>query len=214
METVPPAKTLLYFSGHRPALVEHDYQGGKIITFTGPIAPGYTDLTATAFFVPLLTRTVEYLAAGLSEHLSTVYCGQLLQRPLTRDTDPQRPLELLLPDSSVILLPITAQEGQPAYTIDLLPLPGFYTAASSGRTVDKFAVNLSPLEADIHFADIDTYKNALEIQRLNTIPYTGTISASLAEFRYGRELWSLFLWIAAGLLLLEMIIARSTNTGE
>ena len=35
------------------------------------------------------------------------------------------------------------------------------------------------------------------------------LAASVAELRFGRELWQIFLWIAAVLLALEMILARS-----
>jgi len=79
----PDVRTLVTFTGDRPALVETRYGSGKILTFTGPIEPEYSDLISHGFFVPFISRIAEYLASDLSSFDVRLFVGDNVVRSLT-----------------------------------------------------------------------------------------------------------------------------------
>ncbi|MBD3404492.1 VWA domain-containing protein, partial [candidate division GN15 bacterium] len=63
LQLLEDTRTLMRFTGDRPALVERRFGSGRVLTFTGPTAPEYSDLVGHAFFVPFVSRVAEYLAS-------------------------------------------------------------------------------------------------------------------------------------------------------
>lgn len=208
------ATNLLTFTGERPGLVENSYQGGRVLTFTAPLLPQYTEFPATAFFVPFISRTVEYLAADLSEYNTSSYCGQSVTRTINEDIDMRLPLMLTYPDGSTMSIVPQEKQGQLTATVDNLTQTGLYSLSVAGHTLDRFAVNLPLLEGDLDPLDTDNFASTVPTEDPNILSSGTDIATVLAEFRFGRELWTLFLWIAVACLILEMLLSRATATEE
>lgn len=208
------ASAIANFSGGRPALVEHGYGNGTVVTFTGPLLPQYTELVSSALFVPLVSRTVEYLAADLSSYDVELHCVDNITRSLKSGRDASGVLELVTPDGTTYDL--ATQENQGSIVLQPRPTdqPGIYRVLSSGREIDRFAVNINPAEGELAAVDMDEMALAFGVPWSAEIESNTAVEAAVAELRFGRELWQLFLWLAVILLAAEMLLSRGQQTEE
>ena len=208
------AKVLMKFSGDRPALVENNYGDGRCLTFCGPISPVYTDLTAHAFFVPFVARLSEYLASRLSGYDMNLYTGTNIVRSISIKGSLDRAIELMMPDSQVQYIPPVEGTGSVTYNPSGTNLPGIYRAFFDGREIDRFALNIDPRECDLSLTSFDQFAKALGAAEFHVLDTDQPLNASIAELRFGKELWQVFLWIAAVLILLELLLSRSAAVEE
>lgn len=208
------AKPLMTFTGGQPALVETGIGEGLVLSFTAPITPYYTDLPGHAFFVPLVSRMVEYLASDLTAFDTRLYVGQSFVRALALSHSPSGALQMITPDSFAFDIPL--EEAQGGLTVRPAPvgLPGVYTVQDQGRDVDQFAVNIDPREADLTSVDPDQLAPALGASAITHLDPVDKLGPVIAQARHGRELWQLFLWIAATLVAVEMLLARGATERE
>jgi hypothetical protein len=204
----------MLFSGDRPALVEHKVGDGKVITFTGPISPQYTDLPGHAFFVPMISRIAEYLAANLSSLDTRLYAGSTITRSLPVREAVEYSLNLVAPDNSEYILP--PEESQGSLVVHARPVeqPGIYSIKYLGREFDRFAANLPPKEGDLSAVDPEQFAASLGANDYKELVMGEPIAETLANLRFGRELWHLFAWAAAILLAAEMLVARGAEPEE
>ncbi|HPM38374.1 MAG TPA: BatA domain-containing protein [candidate division Zixibacteria bacterium] len=214
LHTVGEAAEIATFSGGRPALVEARYGEGRVVTFAGPMAPAYSDMVGHAFFVPFVSRVAEYLAADLSSYDLKLYARASTPRVISLRGAISGSLELIAPDSSRYYLSPEESEGRVLVRAQPVERPGIYQVRYAGQEVDRFAVNIDPAEGDLAAADVDRFAQAVGAPEHRELAAEGNLAGLIAESRYGRELWQLFLWIAAGLLLAEMLLARGAPPEE
>jgi len=208
------AKVLMRFSGDRIALVENSYADGRVLTFCGPISPIYTDLTAHAFFVPFMARLTEYLASRLSGYDVNLYTGSNIVRSVSLKGSLDRAIELLMPDSQVLYIPPVEGTGSVTYNIPAVNLPGIYRSFFDSHEINRFAVNIDPRECDLTASSFDQIAKAIGAEKYHVLQMQKPLTATIAELRFGKELWQVFLWIAAVLILLEMLLSRSAPVEE
>ncbi|UCC43638.1 MAG: BatA and WFA domain-containing protein [Candidatus Zixiibacteriota bacterium] len=208
------ARVLMYFTGDRPALVETIYGSGKVITFTGPIAPYYGDLVSHAFFVPLVARTAEYLVSDLSRFDLQLLTDQNISRSLSLTGSILDPIELHTPDSVIFFVTPDEQQGNLVVRAEPTDRPGIYHLRYRGQEIDRFAVNVNPDECELQSIDPDQFATALGASAFDVISSDSEMGRAVAGFRIGRELWHIFLWIALALLAVEMILGRGAKTTE
>ncbi|MDD5427209.1 MAG: VWA domain-containing protein [candidate division Zixibacteria bacterium] len=207
-------RTLMRFSGDRPALVETTFGSGKVLTFTGPISPEYSDFTGHAFFVPFISRIAEYLASDMSLLDLRLFTDRPITRTLAIMGAMAYPVTLLTPDSSRYNIP--PQEEQGTLVIKAAPTdqPGIYHVSYLGREIDRFAVNIDPAEGNLVMADPEQFSAALGIEQFRRLAYDKPLAGVISEYRFGRELWQVFLWLAVVLVALEIFLARSAPPEE
>jgi len=211
----PRVRTLMQFSGDRPALVEARYGRGKVLMFTGPIAPGYSDLVSHGFFVPFVSRAAEYLASDLSSLDLRLFAGTNITRALSSEAPVMYAVDLVAPDSSMRSIPPEEESGAQVIHTGPLDQAGVYRVNHAGREVDRFAVNLDPAEGDLAAAETDQFVISLGTEDFRLIDNHAPVAEIVAGFRIGRELWQIFLWIAVLLVITEMLLGRqSTSTEE
>lgn len=207
-------RTLMRFSGDRPALIENQFGRGQVLTLTGPIDPRYSDLAGHAFFVPLITRSVEYLTTRLSRFDLDLTVGTAIRRSLPLTEAVTMPLVMTTPDSGEFrIMPETDSRSltyQP-YPVEWL---GIYRVTYLGREVDRFALNLPPAEGDLETVDRDQLALAIGADKYHTLEYDDQVEASVAQLRFGRELWPWFVWMALIFMAAEMLLARSRAARE
>ncbi len=212
MHVIGEAETVARFSGDRPALIEAEYGSGQVLAFTGPLAPQYSDLTGHAFFVPFISRMTEYLASDLSLFDMELYVGEDITRTLSVRGAPAGSMEMVTPDSSIYYLTVDEEKGNVLVRAAPVRLPGIYSIRHVGFEVDRFAVNIDPAECDLADVDRDRLAQAIGADSFNVLEPETNLAAAVGEFRYGKELWQLFLWIAVILLAVEMILSRGAST--
>lgn len=207
-------KTLIRFNLGKPALVERSLGKGKIMLMAAPVDQARGDLVMHPFFVPMINRCVEYLASDLATLDEDFLVGSIVTRELPAVLAGKE-IELVDPQMKKTALQPSFQTDKLALSIDQTRLPGTYTvrasASASARpeVVDQFAVNIDPKDSDPAKIDVSDVEKKLEGLSFVYIDPEDDIETSILQSRYGRELWKTFLWIAFGLLALEMFLART-----
>ena len=182
-------------------------RGGSIV-FTGPMAPDYGDLTSHGFFVPFVSRVIEYLSSDLTSLEIRLFAGQTITRSVPSSQAVGFGIDLVRPDSTVVGLSPEEDNGTTVVRIGDADRAGIYHLAVRGREIDRFAVNIDPAECDLTPVDPDQLAASLGSPQFRSLGYTDALAESVARFRVGRELWPLFLWAAAVLLAVEMLLGR------
>ncbi len=214
MHVTGDARTLIRFTGDRPALVESSYGSGKVLTFTGPMAPYYTDLVSHGFFVPMISRIAEYLASDLSSLEVCLFTDENITRSLSLTGTVTDPVELITPDSTSFYIPPEEEHGTLVVRVQPADRAGIYHLRYHGREIDRFAVNINPVECDLTSVDPDQFAAALGASDYRWLGTDATLSDEISAYRIGRELWQIFLWLAILFLVVEMILGRGSPDME
>jgi hypothetical protein len=207
-------KTLARFSTGKPALLERSHGAGKVLLLAASVDESRGDLVVHPFFVPLINRSVEYLASDLSRLDEDFLIGSPVTRELPADLAGKE-TELFDPQMKKTALQPVFQTDRLVLKIEQTRLPGIYdvraSVSSSVRAdvVDRFAVNIDPKDSDPERIDLSEVEEKLKGLSLFYVELGDDIEESILQSRYGRELWKTFLWVAFGLLALEMFLARS-----
>ena len=205
-----------------PFILERAYGQGRVMVFTAPPQPTWTDLPLRGAFLPLLTRTMSYLA-GAAGALPSADVGQELEL-LRGGWNPDTPLYVKKPGGTRALAETHAVGGAPQ---ELLPAaavdePGFYQLDLPQRNdVDPAhrvrAVNTARRESDPAALDLATAQNAAGAWRLTTLTPDANAAADLSAAWLdplltagggGRAIWNTLLWTVLVLLLVEPLIAN------
>jgi hypothetical protein len=210
----PDVKTIVRFNLGKPALIERSFGAGKVLLLAASVEESLGDLVVHPFFVPLINRAVEYLASDLSRLDEDILIGSKVTREFPADLAGKE-IELFDPEMRKISLQPSFHTDKLMLRIDDTYLPGIYniralaSPSTKGEMVDRFAVNIDPKDSDPEKIDISEVEKRLEGLSFYYINPHDDIEKSILQSRYGKELWKTFLWIAFGLLALEMFLARS-----
>jgi hypothetical protein len=208
-------KVIARFNLGKPAILEKSYGAGKVLLMTAPVDESQGDLVVHPFFVPFVNRTVEYLASDLTRLDEDILVGSKVIRELPPDLA-EKGIELVNPQMKKIAIQPSFLTDKLILRIDNTDYPGIYNifasaSFSSGREelVDRFAVNIDPKDSDPQKIDKPQVAEKLQALSFFYINPQDDVEKSILQSRYGKELWKTFLWIAFGLLALEMYLARS-----
>ena len=208
-------KVIARFNLGKPALLEKSYGAGKVLLLTAPVDENQGDLVVHPFFVPFVNRSVEYLASDLSRLDEDILVGSKVIRELSPDLA-EKGIELVNPQMKKIAIQPSFLTDKLILRIDDTDSPGIYNllalaSFSSGgaEVVDRFAVNIDTKDSDPQKIDKAQVEEKLEGLSFFYINPQDDVEKSILQSRYGKELWKTFLWIAFGLLALEMYLARS-----
>ncbi len=214
LHTISGTSILAQFSGNRPALVETTYGRGRVLTLPAPLGPSYSDITGHAFFVPFISRIGEYLAAQLSGYDLDLYSRPSTSRNVAIKGSLSGSMELLTPDSSRFFLAPEEDAGNLVLRARPTERPGIYEVRYLGQEIDQFAINVNPDECNLTTVDPDQFAAAIGAEEYHDLGPDVNLATMISEFRFGKELWQIFLWIAALLLLAEMLLARGARAEE
>jgi hypothetical protein len=201
-------RILASFSNGMPALAEASYGLGTIMTMTAPLTPAYSDISGHSFFVPMIIRISEYLAGDRSAFELRNFVGEKTIRSHPGRDVGYKPVRMITPDGRTFNIAGTEKGGQVEFECRPIDIPGIYRLEAEGKIIDLFAVNTPPAEGDLSSADTDRFKTALGLDKTGEIPYNASAGSIINEYRYGRELWKVFLWAVVVLIAVEMLLSR------
>jgi hypothetical protein len=196
------------FSLGQPALIERNLGSGKVLLFASSLDEKESDLVVHPFFVPFVNRTVEYLASDPSQLSEDFLVGSTIERELDPDLGREE-LKLTDPENLETSLAPVIQRDKLMLRISEAEKPGIYKIRAEKKEIDRFAVNVDSRDSDPRKIERDEIEKKLEGVSLFFIQPHDDIEKAILQSRYGKELWKPFLWIAFGLLALEMYLARS-----
>jgi len=201
------ANSILRFAGGRPALLEGRVGRGKFLLWTAPLDALYSDISFHSLFVPLMGRTVEYLAADLGEQAHDYRVGQAVSRP--RKATWSGPLVLQFPDGRTEQLAAETSGDAEQYMTPALSMAGCYTLLEGENPVDVFAVNIDAAESAVEPITVDEIRQRLPGRAIMKVGADDNLTATVLAARYGREIWKILLWVVVGLLIVETLLART-----
>jgi hypothetical protein len=89
-------------------------------------------------------------------------------------------------------------------------MPGIYKLQSRDELLDQFAVNLDTRDSDAgELKDKDLKRELRENGNILIIKPDQDLREEVLKTRYGKELSKNFLWLALGLIILEMFISKN-----
>jgi len=200
-------KILASFSNGAPAFVENTSGPGKVLAFLSSYDPEFSDLGEHTLFVPLIRRSVEYLSSSLfaSEQFLV---GEKIRKEY--DLKKAEKIELLDPENSRVILNPEYSKDKIILKLDGLGKPGIYKLQAGENLLDLLAVNLDPKDSDLEpLKDAELKSEIKERDNIFVIKPDQNLEKEVLKTRYGKELRKNFLWLALGLLILEMLISKS-----
>lgn len=195
---------IISYSNGDPFLFEQRLGQGSILVLTTGFDMQLSDITHRTIFAPLVTRLVGYAGAAASRAPQVFDIGDELRLKLA-PSDVQKTLEMKRPDEKFDrLTPEMTPNGAWIY-YQQTDLPGIYELYADGNVLQQWAVQLAAQESE--FAPVETATLQQQYNATMVNPNT-----NLNEFvygqRYGTELWKYAIFIALGLLFIEMLLYR------
>ncbi len=221
----PNGQTIVALTNSQGFLTEYRSGEGKMLLFSVEAGMTGSDFPVRGLFVPLLHRSVLYLATDAStpDSLQTGERAHFSMQSAALRSDAT--FSLRAPSGSTEkLVPVVAPTtGIATFTGSVLTESGVIELRESteGTTaVDSVlkaaAVNISPLESDLREADSDSCRAfgvslGAQAGSVTMIDDPDRVGAEVLQSRIGVELWRYFLMLALVCAFAEMIIGREAK---
>jgi hypothetical protein len=180
-------RVLARLSDGEPLMI--DSENGRLVTWAFTAVPEFTDLVFKAAFVPLLHRTLLYLASG--ELRSEYLVGDTIRAPVAGSG----PVTVSTPGGRVIETPEPGT-GRPEVALTRTEQPGIY------RVGDRpFAVNVLAAEGDLTQSPAD----ALKRQGYQVLSASANQQSAIYNLK-SSDLSPLLLWLAALAFAAELLL--------
>ena len=209
----PKSRTIITLTNGYPFLLEDQIGSGHLLLFSVPANTGWSDFPLKGLFVPLVHRSLAYLAQR-----STMENSLLVGEEATIHLRTALPSKLTMTKPSSVEIFLNPQQLAAAKTIHFSDddLPGVYTVASGNLMLEKFAVNIDPDESNTTPSDTkqrDTIFRRLGMtdNSIHTVNQLQEVQRMISESRLGAELWKHFLIAAIVIAIIEMFAARDNK---
>ena len=200
VEALEESKVVAEFSQGLPAIVEAE---GALL-FTSSFEPEWNDLVVSGAFVPLLYEMLRYLCVGGSLAGRDFHPGDALEEELSAGQE----ASLSFDDPSGKELRMSRTKIGSSLLVKSEPMNelGIYRLFAGDEELSAFSVNVDSVESQLDPLD--------KRELLKIFPGANIVSMdSRGELggvaRSGQELWPFFLIVCLGLLVAEVLVARS-----
>jgi hypothetical protein len=207
-------QTLIELSNGFPFLQEVRHGGGVALVAAVAPSPAWSDLPVRGLFIPLLYRSVYYLSAGTSVAGEQLTAGAESEVRIT-GIPPEASLRIVgpegverSPEQRTLFGAVLMQTGGD------LDVPGIYDVFAGETLVRRLAVNVDAAESDLRRADPSEASSTLgeatgaSVRVLDgATPDARAVADALRTQRAGTEIWNVFLLLALGFLVAEMLVA-------
>jgi hypothetical protein len=211
-------ESVIRLSNGTPFLTDYRIGNGRLLLYSVPATLDWSDFPVKGIFVPLMRRSVAYLAS-LGEQPVDHLAGNAVDVTL-----PSRVFEAIQGSNVVHKSPDGDEEiiqpsenktgGEQLFVIKKTGTPGIHEILSNKQILSAFSVNVDPRESDTRRLTVDEAKEwlskhglrAAAIKAIDPNEHPDTV---VLQSRFGIELWKYFLGIALACALTEMMVARS-----
>lgn len=206
-------QTLIELSNGFPFLQEVRHGRGVALLMAVAADPQWSDLPVRGLFIPLLYRSMFYLSAGEAMADEQLTVGQPGELRLAGVPEGET-LHLLGPDGTERTPEQRTLFGATLVEVDASArTPGIYDVRAGETLVRRVAMNLDPRESDLRAAApdeaVDLLSDALghPVQAFDLQEDDVPIAETIQQQRVGIEIWNVFLLLALGFLVTEMLVA-------
>ncbi len=204
------AQVVVALSDGSPFLTDCAIGKGRVLLFAVEAEPTWSDFPFKGIFVPLLLRSVSYVAQEQA----------IMPEVLAGDPPPSfgritvpGPLSIHTPTGNVIVVPTLESEARTPLLSSADDI-GVYDVQAGSATVTRFVVNGAPQESLLKREQPDTLQAAatgsgLSVADLTWIDESGAISRIVTQARLGSELWPIAVLAALVMAFLELLLGRA-----
>ncbi len=210
MKLKPEHEKIIEFSNGDPFLLESNAGKGKVLLSASAIDPNWSDLYIKGLFVPLLNRSVMYLAGNANKFNQNYFVRQELTTDMA-GIDNFANFQVEMPDGKMTR--VVPQIGEGVYKIKFQDsdLAGIYSLYAEDQLVTRWAVNSDPDESNVTAIATNKLKDIIGESKIISIPKGEALASVVTTSRYGRELWKYLIGIILLFLIIEMILARESG---
>ncbi|MEE4310823.1 MAG: VWA domain-containing protein [candidate division KSB1 bacterium] len=198
---------VISFSNGSPFLSEHHLDQGKILRFNTAIDAAWSDFHFQGLFVPLINRSITYIAAAHKSDMREMMVGDEISGRISAD-GANSDLIMIKPDGSESKLKTVVDDMMYKILFRETEESGIYTLYSGERSVDKWAVNFSASESEGETASDEMLAEAVGADHIRFYSQDQSMRKGIMIDRYGRELWKYLLAVVLIFMIIEMVIAR------
>ncbi|MCI0706562.1 MAG: BatA domain-containing protein [Ignavibacteriae bacterium] len=207
------AQSVITLSNDAPFLAELPVRSGRVLLYGVAALPQWSDFPFKGLFVPLLHRSVSYLAQETAQQKEVVVGEEQVVRSRVRATDRW---VVTSPTNIETVVQPASSGAETIVRFNETNEPGVYRVRNGSTTVNAFAVNMYPDESKTARATDEEIQAMFDrlgiaeesIQRLDA---GGEIHQQIQEARFGVELWKHFLLAALVVAIAEMLVARDSK---
>jgi hypothetical protein len=211
LQPTPKSHVVITLSNGFPFLTDEEVGAGHIFIFSVAAVPQWSDFPLKGLFVPLLHRTVAYLASPQTSNRS-IFVGD----EYTAQTEKviAKHIAIVKPNNEAVLL--NASDNQRIIRFAQTDLPGNYIVKNDASIPKLFTVNIDPAESNTTRATDIQLEKALQpwkipSNHIHKIHDPKEIEKTVMQVRLGTELWKHLLVLALLVAIAEMLIARETK---
>jgi len=232
----PDVRTVLRFAGGEAAVIEAVHGAGKYTVYAFDAGTDGSELALSPMFLPLLHRTVVYLAGETGRQQLDYEVGERIElfvpiaegeRRVDMGSEERlaqagasdggvRAPEAAAPDarSFTVVTPSGERELVAARFVGKMALvafentnePGHYVFQGEGGTFVR-AVNVAPEESDQHAIDPQEFVAQTGIEA-SLMRDPDQLARHIREARHGKEIYKLIAALVFALLVLELFLSR------
>jgi hypothetical protein len=231
----PEGRTLLHFAGNEPALVEGAHGLGRFLLFAFDAGTDGSELALSPMFLPLLHRSVVYLAGETGRQQLDYHVGERIEIMVPLGSDQQASLateqryaQAGTPDAPAsdeaasarnftVTTPSGEREAVEARFVGKMAIvayektddPGHYRFEGAGGSFVR-AVNVDTAESERRAIDTEdlAQKLSLEVTQLRD---ARSLGQHIREARHGKELYKLIVLMVLLLLVVELFLSRASS---
>jgi hypothetical protein len=211
------SNTLITLSDGNGFFTEYPSGDGKILIYSVPPTPEWSEFPLKGLFVPLVYRTMLYGGQAVSQN-TPLLCGDPLSYSVPMpQSEEQMPWSIVSPDGDEVRVRPQTSSRQHFITVDgSTTLNGLYTLMQGTKPCAQYAVNIDPGESDLTHLDESVFhahfsSYGIAANRIFRIDPSRKAREVVLESRYGQELWRYALLLALVCAVLEMFIAHNSK---
>ena len=210
----PRSQTIITLTNGFPFLTEEKIGNGRALIVGVAANTEWSDLPLKGLFVPLIHRSISYLAQPSTVNKSLTAGDEVV---LNIRTFSLQRSTIVKPDNTEVIVKQISIGNTKIIRFSDTNIPGIYLLKIEGALQDKFSINTDASESNITTAN-DSQKERL-LKRLgipsNTIHMIAQpqeIQRTIIETRFGAELWKHFFIVALFVAFIEMLVARESKS--
>jgi hypothetical protein len=196
------------FNNGSPAVVESRAGRGRVLFMATAVDPDWTDMPIRGAFIPLVHRSVHYLATAQPSDVDELLVGAPLRWDMTQIPEGQE-ITCATPGGEQVILRPSGQRGYSVAVYEATNAPGIYRFSLGEETLTAFAVNVDLTESDLESLPADEARELLGRDQVFAVSPGASLETAILQSRYGRELWKVLLWGVLALMIVEMALGRS-----
>jgi len=207
----PQANVIITMTNGSAFLAELGLGSGKLLLFAVPPTAEWSDFPTRGLFVPLLHRSVLYLARQQSRAVEILPGSEVILRS---SAAPTGPWEIRTPQSLTIPVTPIVQLFQQLFRFQGTREPGIYSLAARGSTVQQFVVNIDARESQTIRATSQQVEGLLHrvgirSSSVRSVDTPEKLKEGVLESRFGVELWKYFITLALIIAVIELLVAKT-----